>query len=134
MGVTLSLFYLAQAQALHGATGKALHSIERALEANPDEVVYRPEVLRLRGECRLRLGERERALEDFGEAIACARGMGAKSFELRAALSNTGLMLLSGDRVGARDLLTRIYNGFAEGLDSPDLVQARAVLERTVAG
>ena len=60
--------------------------------------------------------------------------MGAKSFELRAALSNAGLMLLSGDRVGARDLLTRIYNGFAEGLDSPDLVQARALLERTVAG
>jgi predicted ATPase/class 3 adenylate cyclase len=129
MNVTLSLFYLAQAQALQGAIDKALYSIERALEANPDELIYRPEVLRLRGEFRLTVGDREQAVADFGEAIACAHGMGAKSFELRAALSSARLMLTSDDRVGARELLTPIYDGFAEGLDSRDLIQARLLLE-----
>jgi predicted ATPase len=119
---------------LSGATDKALDLIERALEANPDELIYRPEVFRLRGEFRLRVGNRERAVEDFNEAMASAHGMGAKSFELRAALSNARLMLSSDDRVGARELLTPIYNGFAEGLDSSDLVQARALLEETRAG
>jgi len=57
--------------------------------------------------------------------------MGAKAFELRAALSNARLMLSSDDRVGARELLTPIYNGFAESLDSSDLIQARALLEDT---
>jgi class 3 adenylate cyclase/tetratricopeptide (TPR) repeat protein len=129
MSVTLSLLYLAQAQALQGATDKALHTIERALEANPDEIIYRPEVLRLRGEFRLRVGDREQASADFGEAITCAHGMGAKSFELRAALSKARLLLSSGDRPGALKLLAPIYKGFAEGLDSRDLVQARVVLQ-----
>jgi len=134
MGVTLSLFYLAQAQALQGAIDKALDTIERALEANPEEIIYRPEVLRLRGELRLRVDDREQAAADFGEAITCAQGMGAKSFELRAALSKARLMLSGDDRFGARMLLTPIYNSFAEGLDSRDLVQTRVVLQETAAG
>jgi tetratricopeptide (TPR) repeat protein len=129
MSFTLSLSYLAQAQALQGATDKALLTIERALEANPDEIIYRPEVLRLRGEFRLRVGDREQAAADFGEAITCAHGMGARSFELRAALGQARLLLSSGDGPGALKLLAPIYNGFAEGLDSRDLVQARGVLQ-----
>lgn len=134
MGITLSLFYLAQAQALQGATDKALHTLERALEANPDELIYRPEVLRFRGDLRLRTGDRDQAVEDFGEAITCAQGMGAKSFELRAALSKARLMLSSDDRFGARMLLTPIYNSFGEGLDWRDLVQTRVVLQETAVG
>ena len=129
MGVTLSLSYLAQAQALQGATDKALHTIERALEANPDEIIYRPKVLRIRGELRLRVGDREQAVADFNEAITCAHAMGARSFELRAALSKARLLLSSDDLPGALKLLAPIYNGFAEGLDSRDLVQARVVLQ-----
>jgi tetratricopeptide (TPR) repeat protein len=134
MGITLSLFYLAQAQALQGATDKALHTLERALEANPDELIYRPEVLRFRGDLRLRIGDRDQAVEDFGEAITCAQGMGARSFALRAALSKARLMLSSDDRFGARTLLTPIYNSFGEGLDSRDLVQTRVLLRETAAG
>jgi tetratricopeptide (TPR) repeat protein len=134
MGITLSLLYLAQAQALQGAVDKALHTVERALEANPEEVIYRPEVLRLRGDFRLRVGDRDQAVEDFGEAIRCAQGMGAKSFELRAALSKARLMLSSDDRLGARMLLAPIYDSFGEGLGSRDLVQTRVVLQETAAG
>jgi tetratricopeptide (TPR) repeat protein len=129
MSITLSLSYLAQAQGLTGATDKALDSIERALEANPDEVVCRPEVLRLRGECRLRLGERERALEDFGEAIARARGMGAKSFELRATTSLARLLRDTNRGDEAHSILTEIYNWFTEGFDTADLKDAKALLE-----
>jgi class 3 adenylate cyclase/tetratricopeptide (TPR) repeat protein len=129
MGVTLSLFYLAQAQALLGATESAFLSIERALEANPDEVVYRPEVFRLRGECRLRVGDRERAEQDFHEAVACAHGMGAKSFELRATTSLARLLAKQGRRDEARTMLAEIYNRFTEGFDTADLKDADALLE-----
>ena len=105
------------------------HTIERALEANPDEIIYRPKVLRIRGELRLRVGDREQAVADFNEAITCAHAMGARSFELRAALSKARLLLSSDDLPGALKLLAPIYNGFAEGLDSRDLVQARVVLQ-----
>jgi hypothetical protein len=60
--------------------------------------------------------------------------MGAKSFELRAALSKARLMLSSDDRLGARMLLAPIYDSFGEGLDSRDLVQTRVVLQETAAG
>jgi predicted ATPase/class 3 adenylate cyclase len=133
MGFTLSLSYLAQAQALNGAIDKALDSIERALEANPDETIYRPEVLRVRGELRLKIGDREQAVNDFSEAGALAHELGARSFELRAALSHAGLMLSSGDRYGANQLLAPIYNWFSEGLDSHDLIQARIMLRESEA-
>ena len=129
MGVTLSLWYLAQAQSLHGETDKALYTIERALEANPDERIYRPEALRLRGELRLRAADRELAAEDFREAIVCARGMGAKSFELRATTSLARLLGNNNRRDEARVMLADIYNWFTEGFDTADLKDAKALLE-----
>jgi tetratricopeptide (TPR) repeat protein len=129
MGVTLSLSYLAQAQALQGATDKAFHTIERAIEANPDEIVYRPEVLRMRGELRLRVGDREQAVQEFHQAVACAHSMGAKSFELRATISLARLLRDTHRGDEARSMLAEIYGWFTEGFDTADLKDAKALLE-----
>jgi tetratricopeptide (TPR) repeat protein len=48
-GLTRPFAYLAEAQERDGAIVDALETIEQALQANPDELAYRPEALRLRG-------------------------------------------------------------------------------------
>ena len=50
---------LAEAQERQGAIVDALATVEQALQVNPDELVYRPETRRLRGELRLKQGQTE---------------------------------------------------------------------------
>ena len=85
-------------------------------------------MLRLRGEIRLKLGQSEHAEADFCEAIALAQKMGAKAWELRATLSLTRLLVKQGRRDEARTLLAGIYGWFTEGFDTPDLKDAKALL------
>jgi hypothetical protein len=65
----------------------ALITIEEALQANPEELYFRPETLRIRGDLRLELGQTELAEGDFREAITLTQEMQAKAFELRATTS-----------------------------------------------
>jgi predicted ATPase len=66
---------------------------------------------------------------DFREAIALAREMSAKGWELRAATSLAGLWGEQRRRAGARDLLAPVYGWFTEGFDTADLKEAKALLE-----
>jgi len=119
---------LAEAQALGGMIDDALITIEEALGANPEEVVFRPNALICRGELRLKVGETELAEVDFREAIALAQKMQAKAWELRATMSLARLLVKQGNRDEARTILAAIYNWFTEGFDTPDLVDAKALL------
>ena len=58
-----------------------------------------------------------------------ARGQQAKSLELRASTSLARLWREKGNRTEARDLLAPIYGWFTEGFDTPDLKEAKALLE-----
>ena len=70
------------------------------------------------------------AAEDcFGRALEAARGQSAKSYELRAATGLARLWAEPGDREKAVDLLAPIYSWFTEGFDTPDLKEAKALLE-----
>jgi hypothetical protein len=51
----ISLGFLAAALERAGATADALETVEQALHANPDQLVQRPEILRIRGELRVKL-------------------------------------------------------------------------------
>lgn len=126
-GVGFALGLLAEAQACAGAVGDALARLEQALQANPDELVSRPENLRLRGELRLAQGQTELAEADFREAIALAHRMGAKAWELRATMSLARRLVQQGHRDEARTMLAEIYNSFTEGLDTVDLKEAKAL-------
>jgi predicted ATPase len=57
-----------------------------------------------------------------------ARGQEAKSLELRAAMYLARLMRGQDRRSEARELLVPIYGWFTEGLDTPDLVEAKALI------
>jgi len=125
---------LCEAQALDGAIEDALVTVEQALQNYPDELLYRPEVLRLRGELKLRSVSGEElhwklAERDFREAIELAREMGAKSVELRATMRLARLIASQGRRDEARTMLAEIYNWFTEGFDTADLIDAKALLD-----
>ena len=53
----------------------------------------------------------------------------ARAFELRAATGWAQQLIASGRRDEARAVLEPVYNWFTEGLNTADLVAARAVLE-----
>jgi tetratricopeptide (TPR) repeat protein len=121
--------WMAAAQEREGAIVEALETVEQALQANPDELAYRPETLRLRGELRLKLRQTELAETDFRESIALAQKMGAKAWELRATMSLARLLAKQGRRDEARVMLAEIYGWFTEGFDTADLKDAKALLD-----
>ena len=65
----------------------------------------------------------------FDRALAVARQQGAKSWELRAAMSVARLWRDQGKRDEARELLAPVYGWFTEGFDTLDLKEAKALLE-----
>ena len=65
----------------------------------------------------------------FRQAIAIARGQEAKSGERHATLSLSRLLQKAGRSEEARQLLSSIYGWFTEGFDTPDLQEAKALLD-----
>ena len=68
----------------------------------------------------------EMALE---QALAIARRQHARMWELRAAVSLARLRRDQGRYAEARDLVAPICGWFTEGFDTPDLTDARALLQ-----
>ena len=62
-------------------------------------------------------------------AVDTARGQQARSLELRAATSLARLWYDQGKRAEARDLLAPVHGWFTEGLDTPDLRGAKALVD-----
>jgi predicted ATPase len=90
------------------------------------------ELYRLRGELLLALPDGDPiAVETaFRRAIAVARDQSAKLWELRAATSLARFWRMQGRSIEACGLLTPIYGWFTEGLDTPDLQDAYALLHK----
>ena len=78
---------------------------------------------------RLRLDD-EQSQACFHHALEIARAQGAKSFELRAALSLARFWCDQGKRDKAHDLLAPVYGWFIEGFDTSDLKEAKALLDQ----
>jgi len=107
-----------------GATAEALDFVERS-----GERYYEAEIQRLRGELMLQQSDENQAEDSFHRAIEVAREQQAKSWELRATVSLCRLWQEQGKGEEARQRLTEIYGWFTEGFDTPDLKDARALLE-----
>ena len=86
---------------------------------------------RVAGEIELMSPERNavKAQTSFERALEIARAQQARSFELRAATSLARLRRDQGRRAEARDLLAPVYGWFTEGFDTPDLKEAKSLLE-----
>ena len=103
---------------------------------------YEPELWHLKGELLLaqskekkktarsasRNAQVKEAEQCFQWALKMARERGARSLELRAALSLARLERIAGKRGPAHDLLAGVYGWFTEGFDTQDLQEARTLL------
>jgi predicted ATPase len=65
----------------------------------------------------------------YHKALGIAREQQAKLWELRVAASLARLRRDQGRRTQARDLLAPVYGWFTEGFDTPDLKDAKALLD-----
>jgi predicted ATPase len=127
--VTYQTYYLAllaEAVSVHGQLDEARRLVDEALEVvgRTSEGLYEAELHRLRGELALRADNRAvtEAGDSFRQALTVARRQAATSLELRAALSLFRLHRES------RPVLAEVYGRFAEGFDTADLADARALL------
>jgi predicted ATPase len=90
---------------------------------------FAAELNRHKGRLLLRQGHSEAAEELYRKALSIAREQEAKLWELRAAVSLARLRRDQGRRAEARDLLAPVYGWFTEGFDTPDLREAKALLD-----
>jgi class 3 adenylate cyclase len=110
-----------------GRLAEAVEIIERTEERNSEAELYQ-----LRGDLLNATGDRPAAEESYRQALAVANRQSAKTFELRAATSLARLWRDQGKRTEARGLLAPIYGWFTEGLDTPILQDAKALLDELV--
>jgi predicted ATPase len=102
----------------------ALHIVERT-----GERWFAAELHRHKGQLLLRRGHSEGAEELYRKVLGIAREQEAKFWELRAAVSLARLRRDQGRRAEARGLLAPVYGWFTEGFDTPDLKEAKALLD-----
>jgi tetratricopeptide (TPR) repeat protein len=137
-----SLFPVSLAEA-YGNVGQIKAGLAVLLEAltmahSNGERCWEAELYRLKGELLLKaVGEGGSVLVDdelspeacFLKAIEVAHQQEAKLYELRATVSLSRLWQGQGQAEEARQMLTKIYDWFTEGFDTPDLTEAKALLE-----
>jgi class 3 adenylate cyclase/DNA-binding CsgD family transcriptional regulator/predicted ATPase/ABC-type transport system involved in cytochrome c biogenesis ATPase subunit len=130
---THGLIILADARCeLHqGTKGLAALGEAEAAIGRTDERRHDAEVGRLRGELTLLLPDCDQAeaAACFRSAIEVAAAQRAKLWELRATTSLARLWADQGRRRDASDLLASVYAWFAEGFDTADLKDAKALLD-----
>jgi tetratricopeptide (TPR) repeat protein len=121
----------AEAMALDGRAREALAIVEASLRhfATHEERVHLPEVLRLRGLLHADLGDPEAGARDFQASLDLARRQGALAWELRTTMSAARLMAAQGERQAAHAALAAVHARFTEGFGTPDLRDARALLD-----
>jgi predicted ATPase len=133
---TYFLGLLAEALGRGGRIDEALDVLAAALVMmhGTGTVFYGAELHRLQGEFLLRRaaarGASREAEACFHRALDLAQHQQAKSLELRAAMSLTRLYQQRGRPAEARPLLAGCYGWFTEGFDTPDLREARGLLEQ----
>jgi class 3 adenylate cyclase/tetratricopeptide (TPR) repeat protein len=128
VGMTYFLTLLARAHAQARDTEAALRTLQKALTANPQELIWRGYTLTCRGELLLQLRQLATAEADFRNAIEASRSLGHMAWQLRAATRLARLLMQRGDHLTARAILRPIYSQFAEDRRVPDLRQARSLL------
>jgi predicted ATPase len=123
--------FLARACGIAGRIEEALAQLDDAFHnaESTGERWFAAELHRHKGRLLLRQGDSGAAEELYRKALSIAEEQEAKLWELRAAASLARLRRDQDRRAEARDLLAPIYGWFTEGFDTPDLKDAKALLD-----
>jgi predicted ATPase len=129
--VPYQIALLARAYEIAGQVEEAADLLDESLQIvdQTGERWLEAEQHRHKGQLLLRQRQLEAAEVLYRRALSIAREQEAKLWELRAAVS---LARLCGDqgRCGeAHDVLAPVYGWFTEGFDTPDLKEAKALLD-----
>ena len=112
--------------------GTALNEAIALAEKN-DERFQEPELYRLKGELLLAESDNRIGAEEcFRKAIELAERYKSKAWELRATMSLAQLWQTQGRREGAFKVLNAVYGAHTEGFKTPDLADAKALLESLI--
>ena len=130
---TLTVFYawLAELCLKAGRLDEARRALDEGMamaESNAERFCL-PEFHRIEGKLLVARSRPDDAEEALIRALALADELGSRSFELRAAISLARLWRAQARPAQARDLLAPIHDRFAEGFDTADLKDAKALLE-----
>ena len=129
-GGAAAAYALAQA----GHADLALATIAEALATSSAKADHHldAELHRLQGEALLLQSPANapQAAQCFQTALCISQQQHAKVFELRAATSLARLWKKKRKGAAAHTLLSGVYGAWREGLDTPDLCDARHLLER----
>ena len=122
---------LAAACEIAGQVEEALTLLDEALQIGEKtgNRWLEAELTRRKGQLLLRRGDTEAAEELYRKALSLAEAQHAKLWELRAAMSLARLWRDRGEHAEARALLAPIYSWFTEGFSTPDLKEAKSLLE-----
>lgn len=147
LGRPYYLTFLARGYAATGRVQDGLACLAEGFTLVNRSAEYEPELYRLKGELTLQQanqkaktsspqsltpniqGGGEEAEGYFLKAVEIARQRQAKLLELRAVMSLSRLRQQQGREAEARPLLADIYHWFTEGLHTPDLHEAKILLE-----
>ena len=130
--VSFQLSTLGEAYTLSGRFEDARRSLDEglAIAEKNDERCQEAELHRLKGELLLAESSDQTAAEDcFHRAIDIARRQQSKAWELRGTISLARLWQRQGRHDEARGVLAAIYGTYTEGFTTPDLVDAKVLLE-----
>jgi predicted ATPase len=127
----LCMSHLAGACEVAGQIGEGLALLDDALQIveRTGEHWIAAELNRHKGRLLLQQGHVEAAENFYRKALGIAEAQEAKLWELRAAVSLARLRRDQGRRAEARDLLAPVYGWFTEGFATPDLKEAKALLD-----
>jgi class 3 adenylate cyclase/tetratricopeptide (TPR) repeat protein len=134
LGVPFALTTLAEVYGMAGQPATGLDRLTDAVElvGKTKERWAEAETHRIRGTLLLSIHENAVAEDSYRYALAVAHRQSAKFWELRAAIALARLLRDQGKRIEARDLLGPIYEWFTEGLNTPSLQDAKALLDQLV--
>ena len=131
LNTPLVLMWLAETYAMLRQPVEGLNCLAEAarIVETTEERNSEAELHRLRGDLLNTTRDPSAAERAYHQALAVARRQSATLLELRASISLARFWCKQGKRIAARDLLAPIYGWFTEGFDTPDLKEARALLD-----